>query len=165
MEEVEPRVALVFKHSINPDHLMIDIALILCIEPRFTNPIGENERSTADAFIKSKNWKCVYLPRAGGAKILASEDPADAPKKAAFLADIEQEIGLHHPERLGLSVHMDCGGYGYSKTFGNDLAKERAVLLGDLKKAGVLLGEKFGARVKEILFYVFTFDGVEEIYF
>lgn len=155
---------LVFQYPISPDHIEVDISLVLCIEPRFTNPIGRNDRSTADAFMRSKNWKCVYLPQAGGAKVLASDDPAHKAEKDAFLARIDQEIGLHHPKRLGASVHLDCGAYGYSKAFG-DMEKERTTVLHDLEKAGALLRERFGPRVGAFVFYLFTFEGVEEVRF
>ncbi len=160
-----PNVKRVLKLPIDTKHFdAVDIALLLCIDPRWWNPIGKNAVSTIVEFAKAKGWSFVPLTEAGGIKLLASDDPNDAVRKEAMFQRIGQEIGLHHPKALGLTVHRDCGGYGYSKEFGNDPEKESAALYEDLWKSKNVLEAKFGAKVK-IELYVFDGEGVEEVSF
>src|SRR5665213_633335 len=124
MEAIEPRATLIFNHPIDPAHIKVDLALIVCIEPRIWNTPGQDGRSTIESFKHDKRWNMVFITEAGGIAIIASDDPSTAERRSALFARVEQEIGLHNPERLGLSVHLDCGAYGYSKAFGNDDARE-----------------------------------------
>jgi hypothetical protein len=159
-----PKVKRVFEFRIDMGRFDVDAALILCIDPRWWNPIGENSASAIMKFAKAKGWSFVPLTEAGGIQLLASGGSKVAVRKEAMLQRIEQELGLHHPKVLGLSVHRDCGGYGYAEAFGNDPVKENARLYEDLWKAKNILEEKFGARAR-IELYVFDEHGVEEVSF
>jgi len=159
-----PRRVRIVNHSIDPRHGDADACLNVCIDWRWWNPIGKNLRSTIEEFRIKKNWRFVPIDEAGGAKLLASDDPADAPRKNALLQRIEQELGLHHPGILALSVHRDCGAYGYFKAFDNDHEQEDSRLIGDLYKAKQICEQRFGARVR-IECYIFDAEGVEDIIF
>ena len=163
--KMKPAITRVLNFPIDPTHMTaIDGALFCCIDPRWWNPIGGNTKSTVQAFVEMKGWKFVPLTEAGGIKVLASEDPADAAEKESVLKRIEQEIGLHHPKVLGLSGHRDCGGYGYSKAFGNDFEKEGDQLHADLWKAKEAVEARIGsATVIEL--YLFDEKGVESVVF
>lgn len=153
----------VLELSIDPSHISADAALICCIDPRWWNKIGGNTTSIMDAFVAMKGWnKFVPLTVAGGIKVLVSEDAADTAAKESLLARIDQEISLHHPGVLALSVHRDCGGYGYSAAFGNDAEKESERLYKDLSAAKRLLSERLGPGVALEL-YVFDEKGVEQV--
>lgn len=160
------RTKRILEHRVGSDHdLKIDIAMVLCIEPRFWNAISGNVDSTINALVRSERWAFVPLVEAGGVKVLASDDVRDVAERESLLFRVEQELGIHHPEQLGISVHRDCGGYGYRKAFNNDEKKENDRLYGDLEKARIILDGRFGHRVKKIRSFVFDFDGVEEVTF
>lgn len=65
-----------------------------------------------DKFLKENGWShrdVISLP--GGARALASSDPADnAPKQAIFGA-IETSIVAHEAKWILLTIHFDCKGY------------------------------------------------------
>lgn len=150
---------------IDPTHISADAALVCCIDPRWWNKIGGNTTSIMEAFVSAKGWnKFVPLTVAGGIKVLVSENPADVSAKESLLARIDQEISLHHPKILALSVHRDCGGYGYSTAFGNNAEKESERLYQDLSSAKQILSERLGSAVTFEL-YIFDEKGVEEVSF
>jgi hypothetical protein len=159
-----PKVKRVLEFHIEMKHFDVDVALIVCIDPRWWNSVDHNPSCTIVEFMKGKGWSFVPLTEAGGIKLLISDDPKDAVRKEAMFRRIEQEIGLHHPKVLGITVHRDCGGYGYVEAFGNDPEKETARLYEDLWRAKNMLEEKFGNRAKTEL-YIFDGKGVEEVSF
>lgn len=159
-----PKVKRVLEFHIEMKHFDVDAALILCIDPRWWNPATANPSAMIVEFVKAKGWSFVPLTEAGGIKLLVSGDPKDAVLKQAMFQRIEQEIELHHPKVLGLTVHRDCGGYGYAEGFDHDPGKENARLYGDLWKAKNVLEEKFGTRARTEL-YIFDGKGVEEVSF
>lgn len=155
-----PKIKRVLNFRIDPSHLKIDACILVCIEPRLWNKIGGNSVSAMQAFADAKGWKFVPLTIAGGVKTLVSDNPDDLAQKEAQLWRINQELDLHKPGIIALSVHRDCGAYGYPK----DPEKESETLYTDLWKAKVLVEERFGSRARLEL-YVFDADGVEEISF
>lgn len=162
---MEKNVTRILDLPINPEHITADAALVCCIDPRWWNSIGNNSKSIMQAFIDEKGWKkFVPLTVAGGIKVLVSEDPADKAAKESLLSRIDQEISLHHPKVLALSVHRDCGGYGYSTAFGNNPEKESDRLSEDLLMAQQMLRERIGPDVAVEL-YIFDEKGVEFIEF
>ncbi len=158
----QSRFDRVMSYPIDPTHIGADATLVVCIDPRWWNALGTNPLSLIQAFINAKRWTCVPLTEAGGVKLLASEDPADAIRKEVLLQRIEQELGLHHPGILALSVHRDCGAYGYAKAFGNDPDHENDRLVADLMSARKICDERFGSRAR-IELYIYDAEGVEEV--
>jgi hypothetical protein len=161
---LEPKIEKVLEFPIDSAHMLVDATIILCIDPRWWNRIGKNPISAVQAFADAKGWAFVPLNKAGGIKVLASRNPADDARKRVFLSEIEEELGLHHPKILAITVHRDCGGYGYAKAFGNDADRENERLYGDLLEAKSVLEEKFGSRVR-IELYVFDAKGAEQVSF
>jgi len=161
----KPNLTRVLEFSIDPTHMTaIDGALFCCIDPRYWNPIGENTKSTVQAFVEMKGWKFVPLTEAGGIKVLASDNPYDAAERESALRRIEQEVGLHHPKVVALSAHWDCGGYGYSKAFGNDPEQESDRLSADFLKAKEAVAARIGsAAIIEL--YLFDERGVQLVSF
>jgi len=160
----EPRYARFLEHPIDPRHGRADACHIVCIDWRWWNPIGENPTATIGAFWKKKQWVTVPIDAAGGAKLLASDDPADELLRSALVKRVHQELGLHHPHILALSVHRDCGAYGYSAAFDGDAEKEAKRLSEDLWKAKQWCEKEFGASVR-VECYIFDARGVEEVLF
>ena len=162
------KVVRVLEFRINAAHITnADVAIVCCIDPRWWKPyeFEGNRISSVQAFLNTKGWEdSVPLTEAGGIKVLVSNDPADVACREVLFARIEQELGLHHPRVLAISVHRDCGAYGYTKAFGNDEGSESARLYADLWQAKQLLEPRFGSRAK-LEFYVFDAEGVEEISF
>ena len=165
MTMAEPKVERIVRFPIDATHTKsIDAAIVVCIDPRWWNKRGGNSISSVQALVDAKAWTFVPLSEAGGIKVIASDDPADADRRETLLARIEQEIGLHHPRILALTVHRDCGAYGYAKAFNNDAERENDRLYGDLQRAQEVLMPLFGSRAR-IEFYVFDAEGIEQVSF
>ncbi|GEM_PF-2752112 len=165
VEMPKPKKTRVLDFPIDPAHVKaVDAAILICIEPRYWNKVGNNPCSTLQAFVDMKRWKFVPLSIAGGVKTLVSDDPADALQREAQFARIAQEIELHRPRILSLTVHRDCGAYGYSKAFGNDPDREEARLDADLWRAKNVVEDKFGSQVRVEL-YAFDENGVVAVEF
>lgn len=159
-----PNIERIVKLHIENDHAPADAAVLLCIDPRFWAKDPEG-KSIIQSLIEAKGWKkWVPLTEAGGIKLLVSEDSADQGRQKALLERIEEELKLHHPKVLLLTVHRDCGKYGYSKAFNNDAQVENDRLYGDLWKAEQLLKTKFAGQV-EIQSCVIDLDGAESVAF
>lgn len=65
-----------------------------------------------DRFLKENGWShrdMISLP--GGARALASDDPADTAAKQTILAAIETSIAAHDAKWILLTIHFDCKGY------------------------------------------------------
>jgi hypothetical protein len=66
-----------------------------------------------DAFLKENAWShkdVISLP--GGARGLASNDPADVAAKQTILEAIRTGIAAHDVKWIMLTIHFDCRGYG-----------------------------------------------------
>jgi Putative carbonic anhydrase len=89
--------------------------IVRCYDSRL-NPIF-------DAFLKEHAWShkdVISLP--GGARALASEDPADAAAKQAILDAIKTGISVHDAKWILLTIHFDCR--GYRTAFSSDEAEQ-----------------------------------------
>lgn len=165
---VKPSITTIVEFPIDTAHIKnVDVAIVCCIDPRWWRLYQHNGNfvSSIQALLNTKGWKTnVPLTEAGGIKVLVSGDPADRERCETLLARIEQEIGLHHPRILAVSVHRDCGAYGYAAVFDNDEARENERLYGDLWRAKEILDARFGARVT-IEFYIFDAKRVEQVLF
>lgn len=65
------------------------------------------------AFFEENGWShkdVISLP--GGARALASSEPADAAAKQAILDAIGTAIRAHEAKWILLTIHFDCQGYG-----------------------------------------------------
>jgi hypothetical protein len=160
-----PIVRKTSEFHIDSAHIQsVDAALICCIDPRWWKP-GEDGRSAIDKFVTTRGWQTfVPLTEAGGIKVLASENPADAARRETLFSRIEQELGLHNPKILACAVHRDCGAYGYAKAFGSAEA-ESVRFWEDLEKAAQALQTRFGDHLPPLQFYIINADGSEEIVF
>ncbi len=81
-----------------------------------------------DAFFKENGWShkdVISLP--GGARALASKDPADDAARQAIFEAIKTGIAVHEAKWILLTIHFDCRGYGI--TFpSHEAEKERQKL-------------------------------------
>lgn len=66
---------------------------------------------------------------------------AGSVKSPLLIEQIKISSRLHHIKKIVLTMHMDCGAWGGSKTFKNDLA-EAAHHQEVLKRAGIILSKK-----------------------
>ena len=158
------KVKRVLDVAVDPAHIKsVDAAIILCIDPRWWKK-QVNGSSAVEAFVRAMGWESyVPLTEAGGFKVLVSDDPMDASRRATLLERIDEEIHLHDPKELAFSLHRDCGKYGYLAAFGGDTTKETERLHDDIRKARTLLAERYPAR--KIAFYIFDVEGVEQVDF
>lgn len=93
----------VFKCSCSADHYAADACVIWCFDDRFS--------STLDRYASHQGWQNYDLIKvAGGAKDLATPDNESSRE---FLFDqIDKSIKLHHPAKIVLMMHKDCGACG-----------------------------------------------------
>lgn len=95
------------------EHYIADACVAWCFDDRFTPLMGE--------FLKQFPHSDV-VKVAGGAKALAG---GPSPERDFVLGQIKASIRLHATKKVVLMVHIDCGAYGGSKVFGNDMAQEK----------------------------------------
>ncbi|HUY69490.1 MAG TPA: carbonic anhydrase [Candidatus Tyrphobacter sp.] len=81
---------------------------------------------------------------AGGAKDLATEkdDKKSAAGRNFILDQIRISSRLHGTRRVVLTLHLNCGAYGGSEAFGNNLNAEREHHAEALKKAAWAVSEE-----------------------
>ena len=86
-----------------------------------------------DAFLKDNGWShkdVISLP--GGARALASDDPADVAARQTILDAIKTSIAAHDAKWILLTIHFDCRGYGIA--FSSDEAERETQKL-DIEEA------------------------------
>jgi hypothetical protein len=86
-----------------------------------------------DAFQRKNGWSykdVISVP--GGARVLGSQDPADAAAKQTIFQAIKTGIAVHEVKWILLTMHFDCRSYGI--TFPSDEA-EQARQKRDLEEA------------------------------
>jgi len=86
-----------------------------------------------DAFFKENGWShkdVISLP--GGARPLASKDPADTAARQAIFEAIKTGILVHEAKWILLTIHFDCRGYGIA--FSSDEAEKEKQKL-DIREA------------------------------
>ena len=79
--------------------------IVRCFDSRLDGIFG--------SFVKENRWShkdVISLP--GGARTLASDDPADAASKQAILEAIDVSVRAHDARWILLTIHFDCKGYG-----------------------------------------------------
>jgi hypothetical protein len=81
------------------------------LDPIFAAFLGENGWSHEDV---------ISLP--GGARALASQDPADAAARQTIFQAIKTGIAVHEAKWIMLTIHFDCRSYGV--TFPSDEAEQ-----------------------------------------
>lgn len=133
------------------DHYQADACAVWCFDDRFFKLLK--------AFGKQENFNHIDLVKcAGGAKALAS----DGGSERDFLASqIAASIRLHGTRRAVLMVHIDCGGYGGSKAFDNDRAREFEHHAQALEKAAQFVSKTFPDLAVES--YIADFDGLYRV--
>ncbi len=144
----QAKLHTVLNTTVPPEHVKADVAIVCCIEPRLHNRLEHRPLPLIDKFAQEQGWQ-VYVPltEIGGVQVLASEDPKDHIRKEALLQRIEKEIEIHHPPVISLTLHTDCGAYGYSKAFGFASNKEEAQLCHDLWLARITVQKRIGDAV------------------
>ena len=131
------------------DHYVADACVLWCFDDRFTPLMND--------FLKSFGHSDV-VKSAGGAKALAG---GASPERDFVLGQIQASIRLHATKEIILMLHMDCGAYGGSKSFGNDHAKEQAHHEAELAVAREFLAAQIpGVPVRCV---IADFDGLYEI--
>jgi hypothetical protein len=132
--------------------------IVWCFDDRL-NKVGH---SMLDALVKYKNWEHKDLiTEPGGAKILASEEASKAADKQSLLNRIKSGIALHHAKTIVLSTHIDCGAYGYSKSF--PAGTEDQKLASDLVDAEKMLRKEIPDDIS-IESYIVKMDGVYRVH-
>jgi len=100
-----------------------------------------------DAFLKENGWShkdLVSIP--GGARLLGSNDRAEAAAKQLLLGWCKASVALHKAKWVILTVHLHCGDYKRFATFVNDEA-ERKRQASDLEWAVRFVQEELGPEV------------------
>jgi hypothetical protein len=144
----------VVKFDSSPEHYNAEKCIFWCFDGRFAELYNK--------FIADRGFResqIDVVKGAGGAQPLAGEAGAD---RDVAESQIAKSIKLHHTERVILMVHIDCGGYGGSKAFGNDHQKEWDHHLGELNKAAAFVRKKFPS-VKDIELWIADFDGAHKV--
>ncbi len=122
-------MARLIDQAVDHAHYRADACIVWCFDDRFS-PLLET-------LIKREGFSRIDLIKvAGGAKDLAS--PAHTDDRRYLLAHIEKSITLHHPRKIILMVHAECGAYG--RPFSNR-EEETQFYAGELGKAARALGQ------------------------
>ena len=117
---------------------------LFCMDFRFKNAILEYLRREQDLV----DVDIVVL--AGASKnIVEPKIPAD---REVVLQQLELSCKLHHIGKIVIIDHADCGAYGGTKAFGNNLTKEKEAHKKNLRRAKEILNKKFPNQ-KIILIY------------
>jgi hypothetical protein len=108
------------------EHYHCDAAVVWCYDHRFEAALRK--------ILKRSGVTCPDIIRvAGGAKCLASPDPAW--ERDFVLAQISKSVRLHGTLRAILMVHADCGAYGGVAAFRGDPQFEARRLQEELQRA------------------------------
>ncbi len=105
--------------------------VISCIDYRFW--------PEALLILRKKYGDFDLIQLAGSIKNLLSSKKEH---KITLLDHIEKAIKLHHPQKIILINHLDCGAYGGSKNF-SSLKEEIKFHNQELKKAANIIKKKF----------------------
>ena len=90
----------IFSCSCSAEHYSADACVIWCFDDRFSN--------TLTRYSAHQGWHNFDLVKvAGGAKDLASPDSESS--REFLLDQIDKSIKLHHPKKIVLMMHKDCG--------------------------------------------------------
>jgi hypothetical protein len=146
-----PKEELLFSFQSPREHYVADACVLWCFDDRV--------RGILDPFIKFLGFKHVdVVDLDGGAKALAGED---SPDRASLMRRLDASIRLHGTKMVVLTLHVDCGGYGYSKAFA-DAEAEYAHHREELARARDFVKQKH--QDVEIRGYIIDFDGPRRIF-
>jgi len=137
------------KFQSSNEHYVADACVAWCFDDRFTPLMGE--------FLKQFSHLDV-VKVAGGAKALAG---GPSPERDFVLGQIKASVRLHATKRIILMVHIDCGAYGGSKVFNNDMAQEKTHHEKELAVAVAFLNQEISGI--SILCVLADFDGLYEV--
>jgi hypothetical protein len=142
----------VFHFSCPRENYQCDAAVVWCFDNRFHLSFSK--------FLKRIGIVAPDMIKvAGGAKALASPDPAF--ERDFVIDQIRKSVRLHGTTRVLLMLHSDCGAYGGIQAFGNDPREEAERQQGELRLAEDRLREAIpGIAVQS---YFVDFEGVWEI--
>jgi hypothetical protein len=129
-----------------------DAAIVWCFDSRFD--VGFSK------FLKRlgvRNPDPIRI--AGGAKALASPDRED--ERAFVIDQIRKSVHLHGTNRVILTLHTDCGGYGRLARFKGDTAAEAAHHQRELYRAAETL--KAAIPSVAVQGYFVDFGGIWEV--
>ncbi len=121
--ESETEMQRIFSFTSSAEHYTAEACVVWCFDERF--------RKLLDAFIEHRAF--AHPDRiiiAGGAKSLSSPEVESA--RDFTLGQIQKSLKLHHPKRIILMTHSDCGAYGGLQAFGSkeaELEKHRIELI------------------------------------
>jgi carbonic anhydrase len=152
--DIENEAETVIKFESSKEHYKAEACIVWCYDARFADLYND--------FILERGFsesKIDAVKGAGGAQALAGEAGMD---RDVARSQIAKSIKLHHTERVVLMVHMDCGGYGGSKAFGDDRQTELDHHSAELKKAADFVRSEF-PEIKEIECWIGDFDGIRKI--
>lgn len=140
----------VFIYPSSLEHYIAKAYTVRCVDDRFRDAfekflpiIGIDLRSGHD-HIDPKS------PTGGGIKVFASPDKES--DREYSIRELEASIALHHPEKILLFSHTDCGMYGTLKRFNGDKDKELEFHVAEHKKAREFLRTRFPNFVVESYF-------------
>jgi hypothetical protein len=153
---VESVVESFIKFESSQKHYRAEACIVWCYDARFADLY--NYFLLERGFSESK---VDAVKGAGGAQALAGEAGAD---RVVAESQIAKSIKLHHAERVILMMHEDCGAYGGTKAFGDDVQVELGHHLGELRKAADFVRATF-PELKEIECWMADFDGMQKIDF
>jgi len=115
----------------DPKHVSTDACIVWCFDPRFSDLLR--------VFEEQEGFSRVDLIKiAGGAKDLAVTGEGNG--KDYLLDQIEKSVDLHHPGRIVLMMHDNCGAYGGRE--------DPEFYKGELRKAGETLVRFFEKKGK-----------------
>ena len=120
--------------------------VLLCIDYRFW--------PQALPILKEKYGDFDLIEIAGSSKNITS--PLEEEDKIALIENIGISIKLHHPHKIILTNHTDCGAYGGSKKFKSH-EEEIDFHKGELMRAKKIVEEKFPDFLVET--ELFTLNG------
>jgi len=124
--------------------------VLLCIDYRFW--------PQALPILKEKYGDFDLIEIAGSSKNLTS--PLEEEDKITLLENIGLSIKLHHPHKLILTNHTDCGAYGGSKRFKSQ-SEEIEFHKDELKKAKLIISKKFPSLSIETELFTLNGDKVQ----
>ena len=138
--------------KLSSKHYVAEAVVLWCYDHRFWPAL-------ASVLKKNKIKRFDLISLAGGAKSLASPDKCS--DQDFILEQIKKSVRLHQTKKVILTNHLDCGAYGGSKKFNNQLSKEEQFHRQELKKAKEVIARKMpNLKIKTIFIY---FDKFKEI--
>jgi carbonic anhydrase len=154
VESKRERLAIqkVFHFDSPTEPYVADAAVLCCFDERI--------RRAVNKFLQRRGiLHPDMIVIAGGAKTLAS--PRNDFERDFILEQIRLSAKLHNATRVLVMSHSDCATYGGLAAFNGDAAAEAAHHKEELRRAVVLLKEKFPQLTVEP--YFIKFDGVWEL--